>query len=46
MTSVLFSAIRLADLELANRIVVAPMSWYAASSGAASDWPIKHYGLS
>lgn len=46
MPSVLLCAIRLADLELENRIVVAPIGWYAANSGAASDWPVKRCGMS
>src|SRR5262245_16360562 len=33
MTSALFSPIRLADLELANRIVVSPMCQYSADDG-------------
>jgi NADPH2 dehydrogenase len=45
MTSVLFSPIRLADLELANRIVVSPMCQYSASDGATSDWHLTHLGM-
>lgn len=45
MTSALFSPIRLADLELANRIVVAPMCQYSADDGAATDWHITHLGM-
>ena len=45
MTSALFSPIRLADLELANRIVVAPMCMYSANDGVASDWHITHLGM-
>src|SRR5438552_11589765 len=45
MTSALFSPIRLADLELANRIVVAPMCQYSADDGVASDWHITHLGM-
>jgi 2,4-dienoyl-CoA reductase-like NADH-dependent reductase (Old Yellow Enzyme family) len=44
MTSALFSPIRLADLELANRIVVSPMCQYSADDGVASDWHINHLG--
>ena len=44
MTSALFSPIRLAELELANRIVVAPMCMYSANDGVASDWHITHLG--
>jgi 2,4-dienoyl-CoA reductase-like NADH-dependent reductase (Old Yellow Enzyme family) len=45
MTAALFSPIRLADLELANRIVVAPMCQYSADDGAATDWHITHLGM-
>jgi len=45
MTSALFSPIRLADLELANRIVVSPMCQYSADDGVASPWHITHLGM-
>lgn len=45
MSSRLFQPIRLAGLELANRIVVAPMCQYSASNGEASDWHITHLGM-
>ena len=45
MTSALFSPIRLADLDLANRIVVAPMCQYSADDGSATDWHIQHLGM-
>ena len=45
MTSALFSAYRLADLELPNRIVVAPMCQYSADDGCASDWHMTHLGM-
>jgi 2,4-dienoyl-CoA reductase-like NADH-dependent reductase (Old Yellow Enzyme family) len=45
MSSVLFSPIRLANLELANRVVVAPMCQYSANDGVASDWHITHLGM-
>jgi NADPH2 dehydrogenase len=45
MTSALFSPIRLADLELANRIVVSPMCQYSADDGVASAWHLTHLGL-
>jgi 2,4-dienoyl-CoA reductase-like NADH-dependent reductase (Old Yellow Enzyme family) len=44
MPSALFSPIRLAGLELANRIVVSPMCQYSADDGAATDWHISHLG--
>jgi len=43
--SALFSPIRLADLELANRIVVSPMCQYSANDGVASDWHVTHLGM-
>jgi NADPH2 dehydrogenase len=45
MTNVLFSPIRLADVELANRIVVSPMCQYSADDGCATDWHITHLGM-
>jgi 2,4-dienoyl-CoA reductase-like NADH-dependent reductase (Old Yellow Enzyme family) len=45
MTSALFSPIRLADLELANRVVVSPMCQYSADDGVASDWHLNHLGM-
>jgi 2,4-dienoyl-CoA reductase-like NADH-dependent reductase (Old Yellow Enzyme family) len=44
MTSALFSPIRLADIELANRVVVSPMCQYSADDGVATDWHINHLG--
>ncbi len=45
MASVLFSPLRLAHLELENRIVVSPMCQYSAEDGAASDWHMTHLGM-
>lgn len=45
MTSTLFSPYTLADLELSNRIVVAPMCQYSANDGCASDWHLSHLGM-
>jgi 2,4-dienoyl-CoA reductase-like NADH-dependent reductase (Old Yellow Enzyme family) len=45
MTSALFSPIRLAGLDLANRIVVAPMCQYSADDGCANDWHLMHLGM-
>ena len=45
MTSALFSPIKLADLELANRIVVAPMCQYSADDGVPSPWHMTHLGM-
>ena len=45
MTSALFSPIKLAGLELANRIVVAPMCQYSADDGVPSPWHMTHLGM-
>lgn len=45
MTSPLFSSIRLAELELANRIAVSPMCQYSADDGVASEWHVNHLGM-
>ncbi len=45
MTSVLFSPLRLAGMELPNRIVVSPMCQYSARDGCASDWHMTHLGM-
>jgi 2,4-dienoyl-CoA reductase-like NADH-dependent reductase (Old Yellow Enzyme family) len=41
----LFSPIRIAGLELVNRIAVAPMCQYSAEHGEASDWHMTHLGM-
>ena len=43
--SSLFSPIRLADLEIPNRIVVSPMCQYSADDGCANDWHLGHLGM-
>jgi NADPH2 dehydrogenase len=43
--SALFSPIRLAGLELPNRIVVSPMCQYSADDGSATDWHMMHLGM-
>lgn len=43
-TSHLFSPIKLRDLELWNRIVVAPMCQYSAEDGKMTDWHTQHLG--
>jgi NADPH2 dehydrogenase len=45
MTSALFSPIKLAGLELPNRIVVAPMCQYSSDDGCANDWHLTHLGM-
>ncbi len=44
MNSILFSQIKLAELELRNRIIVAPMCQYSANKGSATDWHLMHLG--
>jgi 2,4-dienoyl-CoA reductase-like NADH-dependent reductase (Old Yellow Enzyme family) len=45
MSSALFSPIRLAGLELANRLVVSPMCQYSGDDGCANDWHLMHLGM-
>jgi NADPH2 dehydrogenase len=45
MSSALFTPIRLADLELPNRIIVSPMCQYSANDGCATDWHLGHLGM-
>ena len=40
----LFSPLRIGDLELANRIVIAPMCQYSAEDGCMTDWHLLHLG--
>lgn len=44
MGSHLLSPITLADIELRNRIIVAPMCQYSADEGNATDWHLMHLG--
>jgi 2,4-dienoyl-CoA reductase-like NADH-dependent reductase (Old Yellow Enzyme family) len=44
MTSQLFSPYKLGGLDLANRIVIAPMCQYSADEGRATDWHTIHLG--
>lgn len=44
MTSQLFSPYKLGELELSNRIVIAPMCQYSAEDGKATDWHMIHLG--
>ncbi|MPZ56973.1 MAG: oxidoreductase [Rhizobiales bacterium] len=45
MTATLFSPLRVADIEFANRIVVSPMCQYSADDGCAGDWHMTHLGM-
>ena len=40
----LFSPIKVRDLTLANRIVIAPMCQYSAVDGCMTDWHVIHLG--
>jgi 2,4-dienoyl-CoA reductase-like NADH-dependent reductase (Old Yellow Enzyme family) len=40
----LFTPMRLGDLELPNRILIAPMCQYSAEGGSATDWHMIHLG--
>jgi 2,4-dienoyl-CoA reductase-like NADH-dependent reductase (Old Yellow Enzyme family) len=44
MSSKLFTPIKLRDLELVNRVVVAPMCQYSAENGNMTDWHMLHLG--
>jgi 2,4-dienoyl-CoA reductase-like NADH-dependent reductase (Old Yellow Enzyme family) len=43
MAPTLFSPIALGNLELPNRIAVAPMCQYSADDGSATDWHLQHW---
>lgn len=40
----LFSQLKLRDIELRNRIVVSPMCQYSSEDGFANDWHLVHLG--
>ena len=40
----LFQPLKIAELELENRIVIAPMCQYSATDGTAGDWHLIHLG--
>ncbi len=42
--SKLFSPVKIGQLELSNRIVIAPMCQYSAEQGDATDWHLIHLG--
>lgn len=42
--STLFKPVRVGNLELANRIVIAPMCQYSAVDGCMTDWHLVHLG--
>jgi 2,4-dienoyl-CoA reductase-like NADH-dependent reductase (Old Yellow Enzyme family) len=43
-TPTLFTPVKLGKLELANRIVIAPMCQYSAANGCMNDWHLVHLG--
>ena len=42
--SALFEPLRICNLELVNRIVIAPMCQYSAQDGCMKDWHVIHLG--
>jgi 2,4-dienoyl-CoA reductase-like NADH-dependent reductase (Old Yellow Enzyme family) len=42
MPSLLFQPMAIGEVELPNRLVVAPMCQYSASDGSATDWHLQH----
>ena len=42
MASHLFTPIKLRDIELPNRVVVAPMCQYSAINGVMTNWHTQH----
>ena len=42
--TLLFTPLRLRDLEIPNRITVSPMCQYSAVDGSATDWHLMHLG--
>lgn len=44
MASHLFTPLKLSDLVLSNRIVVAPMCQYSSTDGDLNDWHLMHLG--
>jgi anthraniloyl-CoA monooxygenase len=43
-TPAAFTPFRLRDMQLQNRIVMAPMEQYSAINGEVNDWHLVHYG--
>src|SRR6478672_9320274 len=42
--SALFQPLRVGNLDLCNRIVIAPMCQYSAEDGCMTDWHLIHLG--
>lgn len=43
-TPAAFTPIKFREMQLRNRIVMAPMEQYSATNGVVSDWHLVHYG--
>ena len=43
-TAMLFSPFQVGSIELANRIIIAPMCQYSAEDGCMTDWHVIHLG--
>ena len=43
-TAKLFTPLRVGNIELRNRIVIAPMCQYSAADGCMNDWHLIHLG--
>jgi 2,4-dienoyl-CoA reductase-like NADH-dependent reductase (Old Yellow Enzyme family) len=43
-TAQLFTPMRVGGLELANRIIIAPMCQYSGHDGSMTDWHLIHLG--
>lgn len=44
MASILFSPLKLREVEFRNRIFLSPMDTYSGGNGMPSDWHFIHYG--
>jgi len=44
MSPILFTPLKLGELELPNRIVISPMGQYSAVNGSATEWHTMHLG--
>ena len=42
--SLLFQSLKIGTLDLANRIIIAPMCQYSSIDGNAKDWHLMHLG--
>src|SRR5438067_13623692 len=44
-TAKLFTTLRVGNIELKNRILIAPMCQYSAVDGCMTDWHLIHLGM-